>query len=148
MEAKDQKFSYMEWKSPEEMHISCLQWLSEIHFIEDEHIFLEDMLREYTLPVLEAHFYEKARNLITELSTLDKRRADLKTRLLRHRNRLEIMVDGKDQLEEETEYKDEHRRLKNEMGHFNQKYRNLKQEIFLTVSKALKDQKQKRLLSD
>lgn len=148
MEAKDQKFSYLEWKSPEEMHISCLQWLSEMHFIEDEHVFLEDMLKEYTLPVLEAHLYEKAKNLITELSFLDKKRADLKGRLMSHRNQLEIMVDGKDQLEEESEYKDEHRRLKNEMGHFNQKYRNLKQEMFAVISKALRDQKQKRLLSN
>lgn len=146
MEANDQKSSYLEWKSPEEMHVSCLQWLSEINFMEDEHMFLEDMLKEYTLPVLEAHLYDKARNLVTELGSLDKKRAELKNRVLKHRNELEIMVDDKDQLEEETQYKEEHRRLKNEFGHFNQKYRNLKQEIFLTVSTALKDQKQKRLL--
>jgi hypothetical protein len=146
MDANDQKLSYLEWKSPEEMHVSCLQWLSEINFMEDEHMFLEDMLKEYTLPVLEAHLYEKARNLVTELGSLDKKRAELKNRLLKHRKELEIMVDDKDQLEEETQFKEEHRRIKNEFGHFNQKYRNLKQEIFLTVSTALKDQKQKRLL--
>lgn len=146
MDAQDQNFGYLEWKSPEEMHTSCLQWLSEINFMEDEHIFFEDMVKEYTLPVLEAHLYEKARNLITELAVLDRKRGDLKNRLLSHRNELQIMVDNKDQLEEEREYKEEHRALKYEIEHFNQKYRNLKQEIFLTVSIALKDQKQKKLL--
>lgn len=146
MKAQDQNFGYLEWKSPEEMHSSCIQWLSEINFIEDEHVFLEDMLKEYTLPVLEAHLYEKARNLITELSALDRKRVDLKNRLLNHRNNLQIMVDDQDQLEEEKEYKEEHRAIKYEIEHFNKVYRNLKQEIFLTVSIALKDQKQKRLL--
>ncbi len=146
MDAQDQNFGYLEWKSPEEMHTSCIQWLSEINFMEDEHIFFEDMLKEYTLPVLEAHLYEKARNLITELAVLDGKRADLKNRLLNHRNELQIMVDNLDQLEEEKEYKEEHRALNYEIEHFNKKYRNLKQEIFLTISIALKEQKQKRLL--
>jgi hypothetical protein len=146
MNAQDQNFDYLEWKSPEEMHTSCLSWLSELNFMEDEHTFFEDMLKEYTLPVLEAHLFEKARNLVTELAAMDRKRTALKNRLITHRNELQIMVDNLDQLEKETQYKKEHRALKDEIGHFNQKYRSLKQEIFLTVSIALKDQKQKRLL--
>lgn len=139
-------FRYIEWKSPEEMHYSAQQWISSIDFIEDEHHFFEDMLKEYTMPILQADLYSEIKALITKLSDSKEKQKELKTRLSGHREGLEILVDGKDQPEEEKQYKEEHRKLLTEVQEFTRDFESLKKRIFEKVSQALKKEKQKRLL--
>lgn len=147
MESIGSNFRYLEWKSPEEMHYSSLQWLSELAFIKDEHLFFEDMLKEYTLPIIESELFSKVKELIDQLEFSNKQSEGLKEKIQSHTNRLGIMIDGVDQPKEEKEYKEEHRALLKEINLFNKKYSDLKKEIFEAVAKALKKQKQKRLLN-
>lgn len=138
-------FNYIEWKSAEEMHYSSLQWLSELNFIKDEHIFFQDMLKEYTLPIIESKLFPQVKAQILALQNSETELFELHKQVTEHRNGLKIMVDGIDQPAEEKTYKQEHRELLNRFISFTEKFHHLKQEIFKNVSLALK--KQKRLLN-
>ncbi len=146
MDKSNQNFRYVEWKSSDEMHYSCLQWISELNFIKDEQIFFQDMLKEYTVPILESHLLEEAKALIYKLTDSEKQVENLLKETTKHRNGLQILVDGIDQPEQEKEYREEHRRLLKEVNKFTVEYQSLKKDIFTTVTRALKLQKQKRLL--
>jgi len=146
MKNETNNFRYLEWKSPEEMHFSSVEWISELNFIKDEHSFFEDMLKEYTMPIIESHLTEKVTGLIERLSSSTQYAEKLYNDIQQHINGLEIMLDGKDEIEKETKYKEEHRNLLTEFYKFSRNYNRLKKEIFKTVSEALKYQKQKRLL--
>ncbi|MFN4764364.1 hypothetical protein ACKGJN_14630 [Gillisia sp. Q332] len=146
MDTSNQNFRYVEWKSSDEMHYSCLQWISELNFIKDEQIFFQDMLKEYTVPILESHLLEEAKSLIFKLTESEKEVENLLKETTKHRNGLQILVDGIDQPEQEKEYREEHRRLLKEVNKFTVEYQSLKKGIFTTVTRALKQQKQKRLL--
>lgn len=144
---KDQKnFRYIEWKSPEEMHFSAQQWSSSLAFIKDEHLFFEDMLREYTLPIIESNLVTEVNSLIDRLQKSKNEMEALTKKVNQHQNGLDILVDGKDQPEEEKKYKEEHRQIMKEMNGFSDSYKELKKDIFEKISGALKKQKQKRLL--
>lgn len=143
---EQQKFRYIEWKSPEEMHFSARQWTSTLAFIQDEHLFFEDMLREYTLPIIESNLVGEIKALIDRLNNSKKEMEALSQKVLKHQNALEILVDGKDQLEEEKKYKEAHRHLLQEMNSFTETFKNIKRDIFKEISGALKKQKQNRLL--
>lgn len=147
METTGKNYKYVEWKSAEEMHFSSNQWISELNFIKDEHLFLEAMLKEYTMPIIESHLLSKVRDLIARITKYHQKTETLLNRITEHRNGLQIMVDGINQLEEENGYKKEHRELLIDINQFSLEYNDLKKEIFKTVSQALKQQKQKRLLS-
>lgn len=144
---KDQKnFRYIEWKSPEEMHYSAQQWSSSLAFNEDEHLFFEDMLREYTLPIIESNLTGEVKALIDRLTESKKKMKELAERVSSHKNGLDILLDGVDQPEEEKKYKEEHRTLLKDLNSYWESYLQLKKDIFTKVSGALKKQKQKRLL--
>jgi hypothetical protein len=147
METTGRDYKYIEWKSSEEMHFSSLQWISELNFIKDEHLFFEDMLKEYTLPIIESHLFNKVKDLIDRLIGSKDKADSLLKRITEHRNGLQIMVDGINQIEEEKKYKEDHRSLLKEVMQFSNEYNAMKKEIFETVSQALKQQKHKRLLS-
>lgn len=146
MDAEKKIYRYMEWKTPEEMHFSVLQWISSLDFIRDENKFLEEILKEFTIPLLEAHFLNKAKDLVTRLSLVEQQEQELSKKLSLHRNNLKIMTDGMDPPEEENKYKEEHKNLDQEISSFTEKYRVLKKEIFEMISVSLKKQKQGRLL--
>ncbi|MFD1096297.1 hypothetical protein [Salegentibacter chungangensis] len=146
METSSKHFRYIAWKSPEEMHFSSLQWASELKFIQDEHHFFQDMLKEYTLPIIESHLLDEVRKMIDRLNDSKTKGLDLLQRIEKHINGLDIMVDGVDQPDEEKDYKEEHKSLLKELNEYSRAYNKLKKEIFEIVSKALKKQKQKRLL--
>lgn len=147
METTGKNYKYIEWKSAEEMHFSSLQWISELNFIKDEHHFFEDMLKEYTLPIIESHLFSRVKDQIDRLTKSEQRADTLLKSTIKHRNDLQIMVDGINQLEDEKKYKKEHRKLLIVVNQYLLEYNDLKKEIFETVSQALKQQKQKRLLS-
>lgn len=147
METTGNDYKYIEWKNSEEMHFSSVQWISELNFIKDEHLFFEDMLKEYTLPIIESHLFPKVKELINRLTESKQMATNILNKTTKHKNGLQIMIDGINQIEEEKKYKEDHKHLLKEVHEFSKEYNALKKEIFQTVSQALKHQKQKRLLS-
>ena len=147
METTGHDYKYIEWKNAEEMHFSSLQWISELNFIKDEHLFFEDMLKEYTLPIIESDLFSKVKDLVNRLTESKQKVDAILKKTTGHRNGLQIMIDGINQIEDEKKYKEDHRGLLKEVHKFSRDYNTLKKEIFEAVSQALKKQKQKKLLN-
>lgn len=141
MDVEDQNFRYMQWKSAEEMHFSSLQWISELEYIKDEHRFFEDLLKEYTLPIIESQKFDEVKDLIFQLSNSEKKLDVLLEKIKEHRNGLEVLVDGTDQPVEEKEYREDHRELLKEISAYTKIYRVFKKKIFEMFSSTLKLQK-------
>lgn len=146
MENKVHNYRYIEWKTPDEMHFSSVQWKSELNFIKDEHRFFEDMLKEYTMPIIESQLFSRVKELIQQLELSRKEMGKLDTRVNDHTKRLQRLVENVDEPKESRIYRQEHKTILNDVVHFSRQYKRLKKEIFDAVTKAMKQQKQKRLL--
>jgi len=147
MKTKKQIYRYLEWKSPEEMHHTSLEWISEFMFIKDEKLFLNDLIRTYTLQITSLGLFDESRKLITAISNseLD---LDLLLRKVRvHENQLSIMLDDVDQPKMEKAYTETHRDLIFTIDNYLMEYRKLKGSLFQMISKVMKKEKQKRLLN-
>ena len=137
---------FIEWLSAEDMNKASKEWLSELEFIKDEHLFFEDLIRSYTLQLIVGEKFSENKKII---NTIDKSKEENNTliRLVKeHENKLEIMVDGIDQLKQEEAYKNEHRTLIIEVSEFLKEYQNLKTALFKVIKNIMKSEKQKRLL--
>ncbi|WP_324721086.1 hypothetical protein [Salinimicrobium sp. HB62] len=147
MENKAHNYRYIEWKTPDEMHFSSLQWKSELNFIKDEHRFFEDMLKEHTMPIIESQLFSRVKDLIERLTLSEKELQILESTVVKHINRLRKLIDDLDEPKEGKFYRKEHKSILNDVIHYSRQYKRLKREIFEAVSIALKQQKQKRLLA-
>ena len=74
MSAAINKKSMMEWLDPNEMHEASLKWMSELKFIRDEQLFLNDLVKAYT----ETHW-----ELNSEMASYSIKYRELKTRLFK-----------------------------------------------------------------
>jgi len=143
---KSKNLKYIKWLSAEDMHDASKQWISELTFIIDEHLFFEDLIKKYTLQLLDKSLFVDIKITKGALQESKKRCKTLLLAVKTHENDLEIIVDGIDQAEEEKAYKDNHRVLVNIMSPFFVDYQKLKTELFSIIKKVLKKQKQQRLL--
>ena len=99
---------YVEWLNADEMHNKSKEWLSELKFIKDEHLFFEDLIKSYTLELLEPQKYVHNKEIIDAINKSKKRNNLLIDAIKVHKNKLQIMVDNKEQPKEEEAYKKEH----------------------------------------
>lgn len=147
MKDRTPKFRYIDWKTPDEMHFSSLQWQSELHFFQDEHRFFEDMLKEYTMPIIESHNFTRIQGLIDRLTQSRKHLEELEMKMQEHSSRLQRLIENVDEPREGRQYRQEHKEILNQFNTYSSEFKALKKEIFEAVSDSLKQQKQKRLLT-
>ena len=138
---------YIESKSPDELHVESLNWISELKFIKDEQRFLEDLIKSYTIQLLEKQDFSKNREIINHLTKLRKSGESLLKKLINHENELLILVDGIDQIKEEKHYRFLHSTYLLEVTNYFNDYKDIKKEIFSTIKQLMKCEKQKRLLN-
>lgn len=146
MKTKKQIYRYLEWKSPDEMHQTSLEWISELKFIKDEQMFLNDLVRSYTLQITSLGIFEESRILITAISNSELEVELLLKKVRVHENQLSIMLDDVDQPKMEKAYTETHRDLIFTIDKYVTEYRRLKGSLFKMISKVMKKEKQKRLL--
>jgi len=139
---------YVEWLSVHEMHQATNNWFSELEFIKDEQIFFDDLIKSYTLQLIESKHYEASKNLVEQLSQFQKDTNKFLGIVKTHRNKLYIMVDGKDQLKNEANYREEHKTLIIKLAEFMHEYTLLKSKLFNNIKEILKELKQKPLLKE
>ena len=137
---------YVEWLSAETMHKNSIEWLSDLEFMKDEQLFFDDLVKSYTLPLIDSQYFNESKAIIDTLSKLQKKTSLLINYVKNHKNDLKIMVDGIDQPKEEAEYKNEHRRLIVENNDLVKEYRVLKTTLFSLIKNIKKEEKQKRLI--
>ena len=146
MKTKETKAKYQEWLSPEIIHKGSLNWLSELKFIKDEQLFFDDLIKSYTLQLIESKHYKKSKDIIDKLNELKKDTKTIIGIVQAHEHDLKILVDGIDQLKEEEAYRKEHLRLIIDVSNFLEKYRGIKKQVFKLIKGIIKEGKQKRLL--
>ncbi|WP_142786294.1 hypothetical protein [Changchengzhania lutea] len=146
MKSKHITRKYEAWLSPEIMHNASRKWLSELRFAKDEELFFNDLIKSYTLQLIDSKYFKESKALIDKISTLEKETNRLIEIIKTHENDLRIMVDGIDQLDKEEAYKKEHGKLIVVISDFKRKYRAIKTKLFTLVKSIIKEGKQKRLL--
>ncbi|WP_299113968.1 hypothetical protein [uncultured Winogradskyella sp.] len=137
---------HTEWLSADDMHDSSKKWLSELEFCKKEQLFFEDLIRSYTLQILNNNHFEESKRLIDKLTIIVKQTQTLINAVKSHEKELSIMVDGIDQIEEENAYRKEHRNLIELIGEFKKRYQNIKTKLFNLIKKVMKERKQKHLI--
>jgi hypothetical protein len=138
---------YFEWLSADVMHEESKKWLSELRFIKDEEHFFEDLVKLFTLKLIDYKNYANTKALINSLKNLRNKNQELINTVIKHEKELQILLDGKDQLKEEADYKDKHRALLISVKHFFKDYRKLKREVFQIVKDIMKIEKRKKILA-
>jgi len=138
---------YIEWLSAETMHNNSIEWLSELKFMKDEQLFFNDLIKSYTLQLIDSRHYNESKALIGKLSVIETKTKHLIETVKIHKNDLKIMVDGIDQPKEEDGYKKEHRGLILEIKDFVKQYRALKTAFFSLIKTIKKEDKQKHLIA-
>lgn len=146
MKTKQVKPKYVAWLSTETIHNDSIKWLSELRFLKDEQLFFDDLVKSYTLQLIDAKHFTQSKKIIDQLNTLQKETNTLINEVISHEKGLKIMIDGINQLEEENTYKKEHGKLIITVFNFLKKYKLLKTELFSLVKGIIKRNKQKHLL--
>ena len=108
---------------------------------------MEDLLKSYTIQLLEKQDFSKNREIINHLTKLRKSGESLLKKLINHENELLILVDGIDQIKEEKHYRFLHSTYLLEVTNYFNDYKDIKKEIFSTIKQLMKCEKQKRLLN-
>lgn len=147
MKNNSTKYRYVEWLNTEEMHQETKSWLSELKFIRDEQFFLDDLVRSYTLQLIDSAFFNESKQIIEKIRKAEKDLELILKKVQLHETQLKIMMDGVDQLKMEKAYIETHKELINSINEYTRNYRNIKQGLFQTVSALMKKDKQKRLLN-
>lgn len=137
---------YIEWLGASEMHQETLNWYSELNFIKDELLFFEDLIKFYTLQLIGSDYFEKSKDLVEKLDSLNNKTNLLLKTVKTHRNSLQILVDGVNQLNKEAAYKKEHKNLIVNLMEFKETYNQFKTELFEHIKNMIKKDNQKRLL--
>lgn len=147
MKTKEKKVKQVEWLNAEVIHKATLDWLSELKFISDEQEFFDDLIKNYTLQLIDSKHFEDSKKVVNKLSKLQKKNTLLIKGIKLHENNLEVMVDGINELDKEEAYKDKHRDYIIIMNRYLRVYRTLKSNLFELIKSILKEEKQKRLLN-
>ncbi|MGB5553012.1 MAG: hypothetical protein WBM83_00030, partial [Flavobacteriaceae bacterium] len=130
-----------------EMHEASLHWMSELKFARDEQLFLNDLVKSFTLQLVNDEIFQESKEIISAVLKAEKEVVVLMKKVQAHENQLEIMIDDIDQLKMEKAYTETHWDLSSEIKAYLADYRKLKSRLFKLVSEVMKKQKQKRLLN-
>ncbi|WP_036383921.1 hypothetical protein [Muricauda sp. MAR_2010_75] len=147
MKSKTQKGTFREWFSAGELHEESKKWCSELKFAKDEQKFLDSMIKDYTLDILDSDMFNTVQPIVESLKNSESELIKIFKKVQLHENQLEIMVDDVDQGKMENAYLDTHSELAKEMEAYFSQYRDAKTKIFDIVSKVIKRKKQKKLLN-
>jgi translation initiation factor 2 gamma subunit (eIF-2gamma) len=143
----ERSIKFIEWLSAEDMHSNSKEWLSELEFIKDEHLFFEDLIKSFTLQLIDKKNFSDNRKVIKAINSSSKENEILIKVVSKHENNLTILVDGIDQPKAEQVYRDEHRNLTVIVHKFSKDFKQLKLKLFDIIKNIKKTEKQKHLLS-
>ena len=147
MKATQIHTNFVKWLSADDMHTDSKEWILELEFLNDEYLFFEELMRSYTLQLIDLQDYSKNKNIIDAISSSREENENLKELIREHENKLEILIDGVDQPNEEAAYKKEHKSLIVLFKNHLKEHKELKLNLFDIIKKIKKKEKQKRLIN-
>lgn len=143
----DRSIKFVEWLSTDDMHGNSKEWLSELKFVKDEQLFLEDLITTFTLQLIDKQHFSENKKAIEALQISIQEIETLIKKVILHQNNIEIMVDEIDQLKEEEKYKEEHKNVTRIVHQFLKEHKKLKTQLFDIIKEIKKTEKQKRLIT-
>ena len=141
METTQIQTKFVEWFNAEDMHKTSKGWLSDLLFARDEQLFLDRLVKSYTLQLIDSKYFKKSKKIITKLNDIQELTLKLIEMIKQHLKGLQIMVDGIDQIKEEKIYKEEHRKLIILTSDFSRKNKKMKKELFHLIKNIMKEGK-------
>ena len=111
MKTKEINAKYDVWLNAENMHRDSRNWLSELRFAQDEELFLDDLVKSYTLQLIDTKHFAESKKVIDKLSKLQKETDALIEIVKNHEKGLSIMVDGVNEFDKEKAFKNKHVKL-------------------------------------
>lgn len=127
-------------KKVEELHYELQGWKSNLHFIDDEIIFIDRLLNSYVFQPNTPNLFERLQDFQHRLKKTKDTKTKLKTRIAKNENNLGGMVECTDE-SCDLEYYQKHDKLKAEVVDSISKFRELKSEIFNYAGGILKKRK-------
>lgn len=146
MKTTQTETNYVQRSSAENIHDESLNWLSELLFVKDEQLFFDDLIKSYTLQLINSKHFNKSKKIIEKLVNVQKETKALIETVKAHESNLEIIVKKADQSDEEDNYKNEHEELIILVSEFFETYKSLKKQLFKIIKSIIKESKQKQLL--
>lgn len=137
----------IEWFSTDELHKASQNWLLELEFIKDEHLFFEDLIKSLTLKLIDNIGFDENTYFNDALNASQKKNNLLIKAIKKHDKNLKILIDGINQPKEESLYKKEHTNLMTEVSEYLKEYKSLKTQLFKILKEVFKKDKQKRLMT-
>ena len=109
-------------------------------------MFFDDLIKSYTLDLIDSKHFPKSQKIVKQLADLQKETDKLIPIIKKHEIGLEIMVNKIDELEEEENYKNEHRKLIVLVAEYFENYKAVKKLLYKLIKGVIKEKKQKLLL--
>ena len=132
--------------TPSELHAECLEWISQLKFSKDEQRFLNELIRDYTLPLIADGLFNTSVDLVRELSSEEKELRSLLQRVKAHINNVEVMLNQNLDEREEKAFVETHYYLKLGVYRYARNYRRTKAALFGSIKQLMKSDKKTRLL--
>lgn len=144
---KNITYKIVQLSTPEELHTECMEWNSQLDFIKDEHYFLNELIKNYTIPLISEAMYDNSLSLVANLNSAEKERAKLQKRAKEHINNIAVLLDSKPDDRSKKAFKEIHYYLKVDIHQFMQVYQGTKEALFGKIKQIIKQDKSKRLLN-
>ncbi|GLU45321.1 hypothetical protein [Allomuricauda sp. NBRC 101325] len=147
MKTKPRKRTFREWFSVEELQQESKKWMSELQFAQDEQRFLNQMIKDYTLDIIDSEMFNRVQPVVDGLNRLENHLQELMDSVRVHENQLSTLIEEKITDKFESSYLESHNDLAMLLDDYFEKYKDYKTQMFEIISQVMKHKKQKRLLN-
>jgi|GEM_PF-1714439 len=127
-------------KSFVKLHKETNHWLNELVFMQDEHVFLENLLSSHFLDLSKPKLYDPTRKLIIKLKEVEKLGNELLDSIYLHNKHLATLIESM-QYKGRKSLKKEHKIIKNEFEIYSLNFKYIKKKIFNLIKDIMKNKK-------
>lgn len=124
----------------EDLHWETQQWKSDLQFVHDEVMFIEQLLQSYVFEPNTPNLFERLQDYLARLESFKEDRNRLIAALAKHENELGGMWECRDR-DQNGSYRKIHDELRTTVNKLMKKFSTLKSEIFNYAGGILKKRK-------
>ena len=128
------------------LHESSIIWISELEFMKDEEVFMEQLLSSHFLDLSTEKLYESTRKLIKKLKEVELLGEELIEKVRSHNEKIASAIENV-KLNRERDLVKNHMDIGKDFENLILKYRYVKKKIFAVIKEIMIHHKQKLLLS-
>ena len=118
-----------EVSSTQEFHTTTKNWISNLHFIEDELRFIENLMCSYVFEPDTPNLFERLQDFKERIQNIQLRKEEMAKWLLNHENELSGLLETP-KADRDNSYAQKHQELQVEFLLFHEDFQQLKSEIF------------------